>query len=283
MSKQYTITPMLPSEAQIAIDWAKQEGWNPGLHDAQTFYRVNPTGLFIGKVEEEVVAVASSIIYDNNYAFFGLLIVKDGERGKGYGMGITDYRMAYVGDRNIGLDGVVEWQPAYAKNGFKYAHRNMRYHAVGFNHEDSLNDPHIQTLDKIPFKDIVTYDTAHYPAMRPAFVSTWINQPESLAIGYVKDGTLCGYAVIRPCYQGFKIGPLFADNETIAESLFGRLAHFAKDKDIYLEITELNPDAQNLVKRHNMNFVFETARMYTKEAPELPQKEIYSITNFEMG
>ena len=33
------------------------------------------------------------------------------------------------------------------------------------------------------------------------------------------DNKLQGYGVIRKCYQGYKIGPLFADNAKIAETL----------------------------------------------------------------
>ena len=33
-------------------------------------------------------------------------------------------------------------------------------------------------------------------------------------------GELVGYGVLRECHQGYKIGPLFADDEDVADSLF---------------------------------------------------------------
>ncbi|WP_256713029.1 hypothetical protein [Methanoculleus chikugoensis] len=31
-------------EVEIAVDRAGQEGWNPGVHDAEAFYAVDPGG-----------------------------------------------------------------------------------------------------------------------------------------------------------------------------------------------------------------------------------------------
>ncbi len=36
----------------FAIQLAAKEGWNPGLHDAECFYRTDPDGFFIGLLDE---------------------------------------------------------------------------------------------------------------------------------------------------------------------------------------------------------------------------------------
>ncbi|WP_157843821.1 hypothetical protein [Candidatus Coxiella mudrowiae] len=50
-----------------------------------------------------------------------------------------------------------------------------------------------------------------------------------------------------------------------------------------MDITELNFDAMVLVKRHNMNFVFETARMYLQMLTKLPMQQIYGLTTLKLG
>lgn len=52
---------------------------------------------------------------------------------------------------------------------------------------------------------------------------------------------------------------------------------------LYLDIPEVNSFALELVKRHNMKVVFNTARMYKGAAPELPVEKIFGITTFELG
>ena len=38
MSK-YRIERMTREEVSVAVEWARKEGWNPGLNDAESFYQ----------------------------------------------------------------------------------------------------------------------------------------------------------------------------------------------------------------------------------------------------
>jgi hypothetical protein len=122
-----------------------------------------------------------------------------------------------------------------------------------------------------------------FPSNRLAFLKCWIHQPDGAASGYVEKGRLSGYGVIRKCRQGYKIGPLFADDEEKAEKLFLALIGFAAGEPFFLDIPEPNIAAGELVCRHRMQKVFETARMYSGEAPALPLEKIFGVTSFELG
>jgi hypothetical protein len=50
-----------------------------------------------------------------------------------------------------------------------------------------------------------------------------------------------------------------------------------------LDIPEVNSEAKELVERYNMKKVFETARMYKGEDPQLPVQNIFGVTTFELG
>ena len=49
-NKNWTIRRMDREDVQTAIDWAAEEGWNPGLEDADRFYHSDPQGFFIGEL-----------------------------------------------------------------------------------------------------------------------------------------------------------------------------------------------------------------------------------------
>jgi hypothetical protein len=89
--------------------------------------------------------------------------------------------------------------------------------------------------------------------------------------------------VIRPCRNGFKIGPLFANSPDLAQSLFASLSSFAADQPIFLDTPENNAAALALADRHGMAEVFGCARMYYGPAPVLPWDDIYGVTTFELG
>lgn len=281
MNKDYTIRRMRADEIQIAIDWAAQEGWNPGIHDANTYYQADSNGFFVGEIGGQAISVGSAVVYDDQFAFCGLYIVHPEYRGRGYGIALTKERLRYVGQRNAGIDGVVENIPIYERIGYRLAYHNIRYRGTAAN--PTSVDLHFVPLSQLPFEIIETYDRFCFPAKRRRYLNAWINQADAKALGFVKNGQLQGYAVRRRCIEGHKIGPLFADNYAIAEGLFQALQMDIPGEAIFLDIMEINPAAQKLAEKYNMQVVFSTGRMYLKGQPKLADQKIFGITSFELG
>ncbi|WP_058477841.1 GNAT family N-acetyltransferase [Legionella steigerwaltii] len=279
---QYHIERMTREEVSVAIEWARKEGWNPGLNDAECFYQTDPQGFFAGKLNDQIIAVGSAVIYDEHFAFCGFYMVDKKYRSQGYGMELTRARLAYVGNRNAGIDGVLDMVDNYAKIGYQFAHSNARYALERSTLTPKL-DSHLVDLKKVPFEQVAQYDRHYFPAPRTKFLTAWIKQNAALAIGYIKEDQLKGYGVIRKCFEGYKIGPLFANSPFIAEKLFEQLIEYAQGETVYLDIPENNPLAVDLVNQYNMTKVFATARMYLKGTPKLSTAGIYGITTFELG
>jgi hypothetical protein len=282
LSDTYSIRTMTRPEVDIAVDWAAVEGWNPGLHDADCFHAADPNGFLIGLVGDEPVATISVVKYGDLFGFLGFYIVKPQYRGKGYGIQIWNAGLAYLGERIIGLDGVVAQQGNYRKSGFTLAYNNVRYQGTGGG--DFPADPRIVQLSTIPFDEICAYDKPFFPDDRRQFLRCWIDRPQSTALGFLINDKLAGYGIVRICRSGYKIGPLFADNPEIADRLFLALkALVPANAPIFLDTPAVNPAAIDLAKRYNMTVVFETARMYKGKSPDLPLDRILGVTTFELG
>lgn len=187
--------------------------------------------------------------------------------------------MRYLGDRNIGLDGVVAQQANYTKSGFELAYRNIRYEG----RVDGIGCAHVVAAADVPFEQLLAYDRACFPSARERFVSTWIAQPDAVALATIDAGRVAGYGVVRRCRTGCKIGPLFADDTGVATGLFRALAARMPGEVIVLDVPETNPAAVALAERHGMTSVFETARMYTKETPAIAIDRVFGVTSFELG
>ena len=279
---EYAIHPMQRNELDLAVEWAAREGWNPGLHDADCYYQADPTGFLIGILAGEPVASISVVKYGASFGFLGFYIVSPEARGRGYGMRIWNAGLEYLAGRNIGLDGVVDQQDNYRKSGFKLAYRNIRFEGAG----GGDRPPGGRTVDlaAIPFSVLADYDRPFFPDKRTAFLKAWVRQPESHALGIEECGKLCGYGVIRRCRCGYKIGPLFADSADMAESLFVSLkSRVGHDQPVFLDVPEVNDAAVALAERHGMKAMFETARMYNLEIPDMPTERIFGVTSFEVG
>jgi GNAT superfamily N-acetyltransferase len=273
---------MTRQEVSIAIDWAAEEGWNPGLYDADCFYAADPNGFLVGLLDDEPIATISAVKYGNSFGFLGFYMVKPEYRGKGYGIQIWNAGLALLSGCTIGLDGVVAQQDNYKKSGFTLAYSNVRYQGTGGGYYPA--DSGIVPLSTLAFDDIGAYDKPFFPDNRREFLMCWINQPQSTALGILRNNKLAGYGVLRICRSGYKVGPLFADSAECAEQLFLALnSHAPEGAPVFLDIPAVNTAAVDLVSRHNMIVSFETARMYTGQSPDLPINRLFGVTTFELG
>ena len=283
MSNTYQIKTMGRKDLDIAVEWIAKEGWNPGLNDADAFYETDPDGYFMGFLGSEPISCISAVSYGWKFGFLGFYITKPEYRGKGYGIQVWNKAIDYLGNQNIGLDGVVAQQENYKKSGFKLAYHSIRYEGKWIS-KSKYSSANIVEISKIPFEQLVKYDSQLFPATRPEFLRLWIKQPKCLAIGFLKNNKLQGYGMVRKCRTGFKIGPLFADNESIAAQLFNNLRKFVDDETpVFLDIPEVNKAAVTLAEKYQMKPMFETARMHTKRVPEIELNKIFGVTTFELG
>ncbi len=116
--KRLVVRAMTEADLALALEWAAAEGWNPGLNDAHCFYAADPQGFFVGELDGVPVGCVSAVRYGSGFGFLGLYIVKPEHRGQGFGLELWRAAMDHLGDRLIGLDGVVAQQENYRKSGF---------------------------------------------------------------------------------------------------------------------------------------------------------------------
>ncbi len=276
---------MRREELNALVDWAALEGWNPGLSDADIFWATDPDGFIAAELDGQLVGGGSIVSYDGIYGFMGFFIVHPDHRGRGLGNKLWHARLQKLIKRLqepavIGMDGVFDMQAYYAKGGFEFSTRDLRYEGIGQPGPDRAG---IVELNTIPFAKIETYDRAHFPAPRREFLRRWLEQPGVHAVGSLSEADLTGFGVLRPCQQGYKIGPLFADSPAIAEDLFLALSARVPSESIFLDVPENNQAAVAMAQRHDMKEVFGCAKMYFGPRPNLPEQEIFGVTTFELG
>lgn len=290
MADDLLIRAMTRDEMGELVDWAGQEGWNPGLHDADLFWANDPDAFIAAEWQGQVVGGGAITSYGGQFGFMGFFIVRPEFRGRGFGDRLWHARRDRLLARlrpgaAIGMDGVFQMQDYYAKGGFVLAHRSMRFcHAPD---GPALPPPDagvdLVALGDIAFDAVADYDRGCFPARREDFLARWIAQPDALALGCRRHGRLAGYGVVRRARQGVRVGPLYADDVAAAEALFLALARFAPEGPLYLDAPEVNAAAMALVRRHGMAEGFGCARMYLGPAPMLHHDRIFGLSSFELG
>lgn len=284
----FIIRHMSEDEVPLAVDWAAAEGWNPGLHDAQCFWAADQQGFLVGIKDGQPVGCISAVRYNADYGFIGFYILRPEWRGQGYGLQMWRRAMEQLAGRTVGLDGVLAQQENYRKSGFQLAYRNIRYSGrfSGITSDRAAESgPGLSTVlaSMVNGAELAAYDSNLFSTARPAFLSGWLSQPAATASAVIAGDRLMGYGVIRQCRNGFKIGPLFAEDTAAAEKLLLSLAACAKGEEVFLDVPEVNTAAVVLAAKYNMAKVFETARMYKGPAPSVALEKIFGVTTFELG
>jgi GNAT superfamily N-acetyltransferase len=267
------------------ISWAETEGWNPGPKDADVFFATDPEGFYGYYRNGELIAGGSIVSYNGRFGFMGLFIVKPEHRSAGLGRQLWYQRRDTLLSRlnegaAIGMDGVIAMQPFYNRGGFEIAFRDERHVRAGAAFEVHKN---ISPIGEDDIDAVLAYDTICFGFPRPQFMQPWLFLPGNKTFKYVEADMVMGFAVVRKLISGYKIGPLFADNTTIAEELYKACLDAVQGEQLYIDIPVCNEAAVRLVKKYQAEYVFECARMYYGTPPAIDMDKVFGITSFELG
>ena len=275
---------MTREEVSVLAGWAADEGWNPGNADIGIAWDIDPDAFIALRRSDELVGGGTIFRHGPRFGFMGLFIVKAGLRRAGLGAPLWHHRLALLRSRlepdaTIGMDGVFDMAPFYARGGFTLAHRDLRFEGIAQGASDSA----VRPLTEADFEAIETIDHAHFPAPRAAFVRRWVFQPGAHALVLSERGIMTGFGVARPARQGFKLGPVYAPSPDAAECLLSSLMARVTGQLVQLDVPEPNAAGLRLAQSFGLSEAFGCARMYHGPAPDLKLHQIFGVTSFEFG
>ena len=284
MADELFIRHLEVADVHVALDWAAAEGWNPGVHDGDAFFAADPHGFFGLDVDGRLAVTLSVVRYDDTFSFMGFYICRPDHRGLGFGLALFQDALARRGDTTVvGLDGVLEQEAQYARDGFVTAHHSVRFGGpvpdLG-----GADDTGVRVLGIDDVDAVLDFEREQhvFPAPRRAFLQRWLTAPGATACA-VGDERIEGYGVVRACRTGHKVGPLFCADRAAAERLLAALLAQVADGPVFLDVPVPNTEGSALARDLGLEPVFETARMYRGPDPELRLDRVFGVTTFELG
>jgi len=275
---------MTREETNTLFDWAAAEGWNPGHHDADSGWHCDPAAFVALRRGEELLGGGSIMTLDPRFGFMGLFIMRPDQRGQGLGHKLWHHRLQLLRSRlaqgaTIAMEGVYDMVPFYAKGGFVYAHRTLRYEGLASGGADAAAVP----LQSIPFAALDALDQACSPAPRSALLRAWVGQPGHIGLALAEQGEPVACGVARPALKGYKLGPVHARTPELAERLLAALLDRLQGQFVQIDIPEPNTAGVAWAERQGFSQSFGCARMYHGPAPALPLERIFGVMSLEFG
>ncbi|MEP2530341.1 GNAT family N-acetyltransferase [Shimia sp.] len=264
--------------AQI-LDWAADEGWNPGLGDAAGFFAADPDGFFVAEQGGALVAAISVVAHSAEFAFLGLYLCHPEFRGQGIGYSLWKHALDHAGTRTVGLDGVADQQANYAKSGFVKTGSSVRYEGV----LPPVASRNVRLADDADAGVISTLDQQANGVTRPRFLNAWIAQTDTRKTLVLCSGSeVTGFATIRRCRQGVKVGPVIApDTAQALELTKGALQALPSDH-VIIDVPSENTALTNTLIGAGFESSFATARMW-RGTPPVASGTLAAIATMELG
>ena len=287
MTGEFVFREMNRPEIRHLIDLADREGWNPGRHDAESFWLTDREGFLAVESEGAVIGGGSIVRHNPHFGFMGLFIMEPEHRGRGIGARLWTERRDRLLARldsggSIGLDAVEAMIPFYERGGFVTAFRHVRYR---WEDETPTVDARVgfTDLESLPLDDILRFDRDCFPGPRASCLKAWIAQPEAHKIAAVQGSRLNGFGVIRPCRNGWKIGPLVARDQATALALLKRLITLGSPDPVFLDVPDNNPLAVDLCQKIGMKAGCFCTRMYLGKPARVASELVYGAATMELG
>ncbi len=270
---------MTRADLDRALDWAAEEGWNPGLEDLDVFYDTDPEGFFCAELGGNMAAAISVVNHTDSLAFLGLYLCAPAYRGQGIAHALWLHALKHAGERTVGLDGVPAQQENYRKSGFVLAGQTKRY-------AGALRNGHGKGVTSASAADhplLIEMERRACGYAKPAFCAAWL-EPEQTRYTLVhrSNGTADGFLTLRRCRDGWKIGPLCAPDLDVARALLEAAAQHSGDEQVMIDL----PSGSAALAEHCLDMglepMFHTARMYRGPAP-LPGPGLHAVATLELG
>ena len=262
----------------LMLTWAAAEGWNPGLDDAAIFHAADPEGFFLALDGDQPVAAISVVNHDGSNAFLGLYLCRPAWRGRGIGYALWKHALTHAAGRSVGLDGVEAQQANYARSGFVRIGATRRWEG----RLDPQSSPHVRPVEEADWPRLIDLDRAANGVDRPAFLRAWIQPTEHRRTVVLERPGAFGFATIRRCGSGGKIGPILAPDAGAAMDLARAAVAELPLAQVAIDLPEANAAlADDLVSRGFANS-FTTARMVRGPAPATGPS-LQAIATMELG
>jgi [ribosomal protein S18]-alanine N-acetyltransferase len=291
------IRPLSRRDIAVVTDWARAEGFTPGLGDVAIYRHTDRQGLWLGWLNGEPVGCIAGVRYNAAYGFIGLFLVTPSQRGKGFGLALWRHALEHLADLPcIGLEAAPERIADYAGWGFAPASATLRWQLIHGGRADpgltGGGTPGRAGLAlvadaAIPAEAVQRYDAQREPSPRPHFLADWLGHPAGTVLALIdRDGGCHGFGRIRPCLlrhgEGWRIGPLLADSTELAGQLLQGL--IARHPGVVLiDVPEANRGAGPLLRELGFRPLSRTQRMYRGPRPVVALQDVFGLACLELG
>lgn len=256
-------------------------GWNQTREDWERFLHANPEGCFVALSNGQVVGTVATIIYENRFAWIGMVLVDPRFRDKGIGTALLAEAIHYLDAKKIPcvkLDATPQGEPIYQRLGFQ-----VEYEICRCMLERKPARSPVPARAEEP-ASLLEMDREVFGADRSLLLASVAKAaPEFVILARQSQG-LKGYALGRKGSRADHLGPWIACSELAAREILEEFLFRSRRELVFVDILKDNPSASALVSENGFGFSRTLARMYRGQNAHSGRPDlVYAILGPEFG
>jgi GNAT superfamily N-acetyltransferase len=234
-------------------------GWNQTSSDWMRFISASPEGCFVAESEGRVVGTSTSIVYEDRFAWIGMVLVDSQYRGQGIGTSLLQRVVQHLDSRRIQcmkLDATPHGKPVYQKLGFVSEYEIERW---------MLKRPPkaiVSACPPVKCEDALQFDREVFGADRSVLLRSLADAAPEFTRVVEQESRVDGYIFGRRGSRADHLGPWVALNRNVAEMLLVEFLLQSNRELVFVDCLPRNPWTLPLLRAHHFHFSRPLTRMF---------------------
>jgi GNAT superfamily N-acetyltransferase len=237
-------------------------GWNQTEADWKRFLDASPRGCFVAEVDGKVCGTVTTIVFENRFAWVGMVLVDPEFRSKGIGTALLERGVQYLDDLKIStikLDATPQGKPLYEKLGFVSEYEIERWML----HRNSPRDGRVpDTQANELSSEILEIDREVFGADRSSLLKSLHRDAPRFTILAWAEGFGQGYALGRRGAFADHLGPWMARTSSAGQQLLETFLSRSSRQTLIVDYIKTNQIAAELLERFGFGYARTLTRMH---------------------
>jgi GNAT superfamily N-acetyltransferase len=208
-------------------------GWNQTAADWRCFLDSSPRGCFAAEVEGAVVGTAATIVYEERFAWIGMVLVDPEFRGRGIGTRLLERTVEHldtIGIATMKLDATPAGRPIYQKLGFVDEYEIERW-LLKRPVPEAAAAPAPHPVSEA----VLQLDREIFGADRSPLLRSLAAENPDFALVMERDGDILGYTFGRRGTLADHLGPWMARDGKTAAALLDEFLKNSRREKVFVD------------------------------------------------
>jgi GNAT superfamily N-acetyltransferase len=241
-------------------------GWNQTAGDWNCFLEASPQGCFVTEENGLVCGTATTICYEDRFAWIGMVLVDPGHRKHGIGTQLLKKTIEYLDQQKIPtmkLDATPQGRPLYERLGFLAEYEIERW-AMKRSPSSGTNMPKSNSAQptEAQMQLIFEMDRDVFGADRSFLLRSLHDESPQFALADWTNGKPQAYAFGRRGSFADHLGPWMATSGDSAENLLDEFLARSSRENIFVDRLTANTMTAEMLRARGFVFARNLTRMY---------------------